>query len=658
MRIGIFTDTYLPDINGVATSSYILCHALRKHGHEVFVVTTELPEDSEYEDDENVLRLPGIEIKKMYGYRASNIFSFKGMKEIKNFGLDLIHIQTEFGIGIFGKIAAQILNIPVVYTYHTMYEDYSHYIAGSFSPVNSIVKKAVETISRIYGDNCTELVVPSEKTKEVLENYGIEKDIHIVPTGLMLDAFKIENKNEQKIHEIREKYNINNQFVITFVGRLAKEKSVDLLLQGIRHLVDQNVNVLFLVVGKGPALDELKELSTKLDIDNYVEFVGPIPSNEIPSYYHLADVFASASITETQGLTFIEAQAASTVVLARHDKNLEDVIIDGYNGFYFSDAIDFANKIKQLMTMDLDPIRQQAACDAREYSDDIFYERIYKVYQLAIEHLHYSYKVLHIFPLKNKMYECVFKSDENEISLHLAESILNKFGLYKGKIIERDEFDALSDYEKVYDAYNRALKFLTIKDYTKAQMIEKLNKLDLFDDIQIDMAINALIKKNLINDEEYAKDYFIRASKLGLGMNKAIAALRSRGVEDDIIEQTREHYSEENEYQTALEFVEKTYDKNAKKSRKAMINSIAEKLYVKGFSSPVINKVMSNFDFYSNDELENELIYKEFNKAFKRYGAKYEGKVLYNKIYTYLMRKGFDYTLIKEVMKENGYSEN
>lgn len=658
MRIGIFTDTYLPDINGVATSSHILRHTLLKHGHEVYVVTTELPDDTEYEDDENVLRLPGIEIKSMYGYRASNIFSFKGMREIKNFGLDLIHIQTEFGIGIFGKIAAQILNIPVVYTYHTMYEDYSHYIGGHFNSVNSIVKKAVGAMSRIYGDNCTELVVPSEKTKEVLENYGIEKDIHIVPTGLMLDAFNVANKDEEKLKKLKEKHHITDQFVISFVGRLAKEKSIELLLEGVKYLVDENVNIRFLVVGKGPSLEELKDEAKRLNIEEYVEFVGPVPSEDVPCYYHLSDVFASASITETQGLTFIEAQAASTVVLARHDKNLEDVIIDGRNGFYFKDARDFADKIKELMNRDLSEIKQNSFEDSKQYSDDIFYERIYEVYQQAILHLHYSYKVLNVFPLKGKMYECVFKSDENEISLYLSESVMNKFSLYKGKTIERDEFDALTDYEKVSDAYNRALKYLTVKDYTKKQMIEKLNKLDLFDDIQIDMTINALSDKNLINDEEYAKDYFQRASKLGLGINKAISNLRSKGIDDEIIEQCREEYSEESEYEAAMEIIAKEYEKNTKKSRAAMINSLADKLYAKGFSSPVINRVMSTFDFYYNDELEHELIYKEFDKAFKRYSDKFEGKQLYNKIYIYLMRKGFDYQLIREVMKESGYSEN
>mgnify|MGYP003275612200 CR=1 FL=1 len=657
MKIGIFTDTYLPDINGVATSSHILRHALEKHGHEVLIVTSELPDDSDYKDEENVLRLPGIEMKKIYGYRISNIFSFKGMKEITNQGLDVIHIQTEFGIGIFGKIAAQILNLPVVYTYHTMYEDYTHYVAGGLTPLNTIVKKSIENISRIYGDNCTELIVPSEKTKEALISYGLEKDAHIIPTGLILDAFDEKNIDQEKVTAIREQYQIKDEFVVTFLGRLAPEKSVELILEAGALLKQDGVHFKMMIVGKGPSLDDLKEEARRLKIDDVVVFTGPVTSDQVPNYYHASDMFVSASITETQGLTFIEAQASGLVVLARHDKNLESVIVDGKNGFYFTDAKDLAEKIKMVQTMDTAGIRHQAYVDAQQYSDDVFYEKVYEVYQLAIEHKHYSYKVQNLFPLKNNRYECVLKSDENEITFELPESIINKYGLYKGKTVERDEFDALNDHEKVAEAYQRALRFLTVKDYTKKQIIEKLNRLELYDDIQIDMTVNLLMDKNLINDEEYTVDYLQRASKLGLGINKAISNLRMKGIDDEVIEKNREAYGEEQEYETALEIVEKAYAANSRKSRTAMIDAIADKLYLKGFSSVVINKVMTTFDFYADEELEEELILKEFDKAFKRYSQKFDGKPLYNKIYIYLMRKGFDYQLIKQVMKESGYED-
>lgn len=178
MKIALFSDTYIPDINGVATSTNILRNKLVDLGHDVLVVTSELPSDTTYDEslDDQVLRVPGLEIQALYGYRACNIFSFKGMKEIKRFNPEVIHVQTEFGIGIFGRIAAEYLDIPVVYTYHTMWTDYSHYI----NPINSetvdtVVKKVITKISKFYGNSCQGLIVPSNKTKDALIHYGLKQ---------------------------------------------------------------------------------------------------------------------------------------------------------------------------------------------------------------------------------------------------------------------------------------------------------------------------------------------------------------------------------------------------------------------------------------------------------------------------------------------------
>lgn len=231
MNIALFSDTYLPDINGVATSTYILKNELKKHGHHVLVVTTILPTDSDYVDeDDYVLRLPGIDLKKLYGYRVSNIYSFKGMKELREFQPDVIHIQTEFGIGIFGKIAGEILNVPVCYTYHTMWADYSHYIAPeNLKAVDYAAKKIIEKISKIYGDSCCELIVPSQKTADVLKEYGISNTINVIGTGLQLDKFDIRNKNDKMVQSIRDEYHLDGKFVVTFLGRIAPEKVLILL---------------------------------------------------------------------------------------------------------------------------------------------------------------------------------------------------------------------------------------------------------------------------------------------------------------------------------------------------------------------------------------------------------------------------------------------
>lgn len=652
MKIAIFTDTYLPDLNGVATSSYTLRNVLKRHGHEVYVITSELPEDSDYVDHDDIIRLPGIEIKSLYGYRLSNLFSFKGMKEISKLGIELIHIQTEFGIGIFGKLAGLLLNVPVVYTYHTMYEDYTHYVAGTNETVNSAMKIVAAKLSKVYGDNCTELVVPSLKTKGVLEEYGINKEIHVIPTGLDLELFHPKNKNIDEILKIKEKYHLDNKYVVGFVGRIAPEKSVDVLIKAMQYV--QNDNIHLLIVGGGPYLEDLKELVNDLELNHRITFTGGIDKSLIPNYYHTIDAFACASISETQGLTYIEALSSGTIVLARYDENLASVIKDGENGFFFKDEQDLANRLDYLIDYDTTKMCEFALSESYQYSDENFYDSIIDVYIQAIEHKHFTYRVKAIHESRNRIYDVELVADDHEFELKLSESVVDKFQLYKGRILEQDEFIALNDYEKVRVAYELALKYLTTKDYTEKQMRQRLEDAEDFDDLQIDMAMNALKEKNLINDYEYAVDYYTRAKRLSLGKNKALFNLRDKGISEEIIESTKHLYSSEDEYETALAIVSKSFDANHSKTRMSFIHSISDKLYMKGFSKDVITNVLANFDFSSKEGLEEELILKEFDKAFDRYSNKYEGKELAQKIYLYLLRKGFDYSLIKEVMKESG----
>ncbi len=387
MRIAIFSDTYAPDINGVSTSTKILKEELVKHGHEVVVVTSALPDGSEYKDNksDNILRVHGVELQALYGYRACKVYSFRVMRILKKMNIDVIHIQTEFGIGIFGRIVGELLKIPVVYTYHTMWADYSHYI----NPINSdsidiLIKRAVARISKFYANKSSELIVPSQKTKDALENYGLNKIAHIIPTGLDLERFDPKNKNEVLMKQIKKQYGIKDQFVVTFLGRIAKEKSIDVIIDAIKQVIKKNDNVICLIVGGGPQLDELKELVQKYNISKYVVFTGPKEPSEVPSYYHVSDIFVSASITETQGLTYIEAMASGIPAIARYDKNLENIIIDGVNGYFFNQTSELVDIILELMKRDCSNIKKQAEMSMTKYNSEVFYKSVMDVYYKAI----------------------------------------------------------------------------------------------------------------------------------------------------------------------------------------------------------------------------------------------------------------------------------
>lgn len=620
MRIAIFSDTYTPDINGVATSTKILKDELINHGHEVLVVTSELPSESDYEDDpnDNILRVPGLEIQALYGYRACNIYSFKGMKEIKSMNIEVIHVQTEFGIGIFGRIVGEALNIPVVYTYHTMWADYSHYV----NPINStaidgLIKKAITRISKFYGDKSAELIVPSIKTKEALEKYGLHKNMHIIPTGLELDKFDPKNKDDKLINQIKEKYGIKDQFIVTFLGRIAKEKSIDVLIDAMKEIVKENDNILCLIVGGGPYLDELKELVKDDQIEKYIIFTGPKLSQEVPSYYHLSNVFVSASVTETQGLTYIEAMASGIPAVARYDQNLENVIIDGVNGYFFKETNELVSILLNMMNSDCSKMAREAYLHAMKFSSEVFYEKVIDVYKLAIKQKYYTYKVKSIYEIKDSMNEVIFLFDESEIILELSDKIIKSYDLEIGKEISKETFDILKDHEQVTRAYNKALKFLTVKDYTHNQMKKKLMDSGNYDDAQLDTTLELLQNKNLINDEEYTVNYLKRCTRLGVGLNKAIYNLRNYGVSDEIIDQCLEKNSFDDEYLAATKIIDTYYNRNIGFSYKAMLKKIRDKLYIKGFTNEAIEKALSDYDFEFDYEKEHNALEKEFIKQKK-----------------------------------------
>ncbi len=385
MRIGLFTDTYSPHINGVATSILMLEHALRKIGHDVYVVTVNNDILSYDFGDSNVIRIPGIPTG-IYDYRLSGIYPIKAINKIKKWNLDIIHSHTEFGIGTFARIIARQLDIPIVHTYHTMYEDYVHYITKGHFDATS--KKIVEYFTKFYCDKTvTELIVPTFKTYNLFKNkYKYDRNIHIIPTGIEIERFYKENIDIKKVLEIKNKYGINkDDFIILFVGRIAQEKSIDFLIENQSYLVRKNKKCKLMIVGSGPDLDSLKKKAKRLGKN--VIFTGKVPWNEVPVYYNLANVFSTASHTETQGLTVIEAMASSLAVVALNDESFNTVIKDDYDGYLFNDKKQYRSKIENLMK-DREKcllIGKNAYQTALKYSNENYAKSVIKVYELALK---------------------------------------------------------------------------------------------------------------------------------------------------------------------------------------------------------------------------------------------------------------------------------
>ena len=322
MKIGLFTDTYPPYINGVSTSVYMLQKALEKKGHEVYIVTVnDKLTKYKVEDENKIVRIPGVPTG-IYDYRLTGIYPLKAMNIVKKWKLDVIHSHTEFGVGTFARIIAKQLNIPLVHTYHTMYEDYIHYITKGY--FNRSSKKIVEYLTLFYCDKtANELIVPTKKTYDLFKRkYKVEKNIYIIPTGIEIERFYKENISPKKITSLKKSLNISkDDFVITFVGRIAQEKNIDFLIDAHKDLVKNNNKLKLIIIGDGPELPTFKEKVKKLDLLDNITFTGKVPWEEVPNYYQLSNVFSTASTSETQGLTVIEAMAGGVAPVCIDDES-------------------------------------------------------------------------------------------------------------------------------------------------------------------------------------------------------------------------------------------------------------------------------------------------------------------------------------------------
>lgn len=390
MIIGLFSDTYQPDVNGVATATQTLKEQLEALGHDVFVVTTNLPGHQKVEIQGHVVRIPGKSLKRIYSYRLTGIFSRPAYEFLKDIPFDVIHVQTEYGIGQFGRLFAKMKKIPLVFTYHSLYEDFTYIIAKKNIPLNLALKKAVHVLSKEWAKQPDEFIVPSEKTLMVLRQYGIKRYISVIPNGIDLSAFKRREDSDSKAMAIRKQLGLTDKRVISVVGRIGQEKGLDFILECLRHYINEtgDESIRLLVVGDGPYRAEFQKNVHALWLDSYVVFAGRVPYAEVPAYYWLSDALVSGSQSETQGLTINEAMAARCLVLVRKDPSFEGAVKEGETGFFFSDPDTFEMALTRIFGLSC--LEKHAILNGAEdwnskwYSPVNYAKEVLNVYQRAV----------------------------------------------------------------------------------------------------------------------------------------------------------------------------------------------------------------------------------------------------------------------------------
>lgn len=382
MRIAFFTNCYKPLINGVVTSIVYLKEAYEKKGHQTYIFA---PKVEDYIDQEkNIFRYRSINLTNKVKYPIAIPLSFKAKKVITEFNPDLIHIHHPFVLSSVAIMYSKQLGIPKILTIHTQYDQYAYYVAPLPQKLTQeVIKKIVSNLA----DKTDCITTPSESMKVLIKNYGIKNRIEVIPNAIKLSTFR--EKNELECLKISKRYNLKeDEKIILFVGRLATEKNIDKIIKALGIIKKHGISkTKLLIVGNGPARDELTHLVQALGVEEEVIFCGEVNYEEIRYYYKIADVFTMASASESFGIVTIEALASGLPVLAVKAPGAMYILTDGFDGLLTDDNIEhFAKALEKIIR---DPelrerLSKGALKTSAKYSINMISERMLNLYREII----------------------------------------------------------------------------------------------------------------------------------------------------------------------------------------------------------------------------------------------------------------------------------
>ena len=374
MKVLITTDWYAPVINGVVTSVLMLQRELEARGHEVRVVT--LSNSIHSYKAGNIYYMGSVSASRIYpGARLKVNRARSLLRELALWQPDVIHSQCEFSTFRVASALSNRLGVPIVHTYHTVYEDYTHY----FSPSVRVGRAVVTAFSRWICGHTACIIAPTRKVEQLLRRYGIHCRIEVIPTGVDLRSFQ-ENSDPERVKALRQKWELpQDHTILLYLGRMAKEKNLEALIDQIADSGRRDVTLL--LVGDGPDREAVLEYARHRQVP--FVYTGMVPHDQVADYYRLGDIFVTASTSETQGLTYFEALAAGLPVLCLRDSCVEGVVEDGINGWQYEDGEAFSRYLHAFCESGelRQGMRQAALASAERFSAEAFGEAAEKLYQ-------------------------------------------------------------------------------------------------------------------------------------------------------------------------------------------------------------------------------------------------------------------------------------
>lgn len=378
MRIAMMTNNYKPFVGGVPISIERLTESLRKAGHEVAVFA---PTYENMEEEAGVVRYRSLIKSVCKGAAVPDGLDPVIERTFRAGNFDVIHVHHPMVIGWTALYLSQKYHVPVVFTYHTRYEQYLHYLGMS------CMKDVMPAYIRGFAAKCDGVIAPTPGMKEYLERIEVETPVSVLPTGIADDGFLPE---EETVRSLRKKLAGDRTYLFCTVARLAKEKNLEFLMESLSLRKRQgNADFKLVLVGEGPEEENLKKYAKRLDMEEEIIFAGKVPNREVKNYCAAADLFLFSSTSETQGIVSLEAMAAGTPVLAVDATGTGDIVKNGKNGYLVKESVvDFAKKLDQILKGGLEEmlcLRAGAKATARAYGEDAIAAEAILCYRSAVE---------------------------------------------------------------------------------------------------------------------------------------------------------------------------------------------------------------------------------------------------------------------------------
>ncbi len=379
MNIAFLTNTYLPHVGGVARSVSSFAEQYRSMGHKVLIVAPQFPDAPEHEVD--VIRVPALQNFNASDFSVALPIPTGLSDDLKNFGVDVIHSHHPFLLGMTAVRMARYLGVPLVFTHHTLYEQYTHYVPGD-SPQ---FKTFIIELATGYANLCDQVFAPSDSIRNLIIERGVKKPVDVVPTGVDLEKFAAGDRNRGR----KNNHIPNDVFVIGHLGRLAPEKNLKFLSASIVEVMKQNPKVFFLLVGTGPSEQEVRAEFEAAGLTDRLVVAGVLQNQDLADALKAMDVFAFASKSETQGMVLTEAMAAGLPVVALDASGVREVVKNKRNGrLLFDESVPvFAAALQDMIDMPADKMETlvaSALVTAKKFSMPSTAKKGIKVYKKIV----------------------------------------------------------------------------------------------------------------------------------------------------------------------------------------------------------------------------------------------------------------------------------